>query len=65
MRKIRFITFGATSAGGSFGPGDIMRCPDDLAAHLVNDAKCAVYVDAAQPEQAEEKVVKRGRKPKE
>ena len=55
MQRIRFTTFGATSAGGSFSPGDIMRCDDALARHLVEEARCAVYADA-QPktESAEE-----------
>lgn len=46
MVQIKFITFGATSAGGSFGPGDVMRCDDTLAEHLVDEAKCAVYVES-------------------
>lgn len=48
MVTIKFKTFGATSAGGSFGPGDIMRCDDKLAKHLVEEAQCAVYVQAPQ-----------------
>lgn len=52
MTQIKFNTFGSTSAGGSFAPGDIMRCDEKLARHLVEDAKCAVYLNqnqAAQP----------------
>ena len=48
MVTIKFTTYGATSAGGSFGPGDVMRCDDKLAKHLVDEAKCAVYVQAPQ-----------------
>jgi hypothetical protein len=52
MVSIKFKTFGATSAGGSFGPGDIMRCDEKLAKHLVDEAQCAVYLQAPQPVQA-------------
>lgn len=52
MISIKFKTFGATSAGGSFGPGDIMRCDDKLAKHLVEEAQCANYMQAPQPVQA-------------
>lgn len=44
--QIKFKTFGATSAGGSFGPGDLLRCSPELAKHLVEEAMCAVYVEA-------------------
>lgn len=49
MKAIQFTTFGARSAAGSFAPGDILRCEDALAHHLVAEAKCARYVDAAAP----------------
>lgn len=49
MVAIRFTTFGATSAGGSFAPNDIMRCDEKLAKHLVEEAMCAVYLTAPQP----------------
>ena len=52
MVSIKFKTIGATSAGGSFGPGDIMRCDEKLARHLVEEAQCAVYLQAPQPVQA-------------
>ena len=55
MVTIKFKTFGATSAGGSFGPGDIMRCDDKLAKHLVDEAKCAVYLQAPQDTPVETK----------
>lgn len=48
MVTIKFKTFGATSAGGSFGPGDLMRCDEKLAKHLVDEAQCAVYLQAPQ-----------------
>lgn len=61
MVQIKFTTFGATSAGGSFAPGDLMRCHEDMAKHLVDEAKCAVYVQPkkADLEPAEPKVFKR------
>lgn len=71
MVQIKFKTFGATSAGGAFAPGDIMRCSEALADHLVNEAKCAVYVQPKpQAEQidtaeADKPAVRRGRKAKE
>lgn len=49
MQTIKFTTFGACSAAGSFGPGDILRCDDALAQHLVAEAQCARYVEPAAP----------------
>lgn len=43
MKQVKFTTFGANSAFGAFGPGDTLRCSDDLAAHLVGEIRCAVY----------------------
>ncbi len=54
MVAIKFKTFGATSAGGSFGPGDILRCDEKMAKHLVEEAQCAVYLQAPQPESVAE-----------
>jgi hypothetical protein len=48
MIKVKFLTFGANSAFGSFGPGDVMSCPSDLAKHLVEEAKVAEYTDTPQ-----------------
>jgi hypothetical protein len=67
MVQIKFTTFGATSASGSFGPGDVLRCSPEMARHLVEDAKCAKYVEAQQPAPAApvaEEAPKRGRKAK-
>lgn len=50
MVAIKFKTFGATSAGGSFSPGDIFRCDEKMARHLVEEAQCAIYMQAPQPE---------------
>lgn len=66
MVQVKFITFGATSAGGAFAPGDVLRCSEEMARHLVEDAKCAKYAQARTP-QAEapaDEAPKRGRKAK-
>jgi hypothetical protein len=44
--QIKFIVGGANSAIGGFSAGDTLRCSDELAAHLVNDIKCAEYIAA-------------------
>jgi len=41
---VKFKTSGSNSAFGSFSPGDVLRCGDDLARHLVEDARVAEYV---------------------
>ena len=65
MVQIKFITFGATSAGGSFAPGDTLRCSEELARHLVEEAKCAKYLTAPAPAApVTEDAPKRGRKAK-
>lgn len=62
--QIKFTTTGACSAVGGFMPGDTARLPAALAAHLVNEVKCAKYItqpgaDAVEPVIA----LKRTRKP--
>lgn len=47
MPRIKFITSGSNAAVGGFGPGDFATVSDDLAAHLVDDARVAKYADAA------------------
>lgn len=47
MKQIKFIASGANSAIGGFQSGDIARVSDAFAAHLVNEARVAVYLDAA------------------
>jgi hypothetical protein len=44
--QIKFIVGGANSAIGGFSAGDTLRCPAELAAHLVNEVKCAEYIAA-------------------
>lgn len=41
---VKFKTSGSNSAFGSFSPGDVLRCGDDLARHLVEEAGVAEYV---------------------
>jgi len=47
--KIKFTASGANSAIGGFSPGDIARIDSTLAAHLIDVAKVAVYIDAPLP----------------
>ncbi len=48
-KSIKFIASGSCSALGNFAPGDIARnISDDLASHLVVDARCAQYLNAVQ-----------------
>lgn len=53
QRQIKFTAVGASSATGSFWPGDTLRCSAEEARHFVEDARCAVYLDSPQPEQPE------------
>lgn len=46
MRQIKFTASGANSALGGFLPGDTARVDDAFAAHLVKEARVAVYLDA-------------------
>lgn len=47
MRQIKFTASGANSVLGGFQSGDTARVADAFAAHLVNEARVAVYLDAA------------------
>ena len=49
MKPIKFTKFGANTAIGGFGPGDIARVSDALAQHLVDEAGVAKYIEAAAP----------------
>ncbi len=46
---IKFTAFGGCSAFGEFSPGDVARVSADMARHLVEEARCAKYVDAPKP----------------
>lgn len=58
--QIKFIVGGANSLCGGFVAGDTLRCSLALAKHLVEDVKCAKYMDAPK----EPEPVKRTRKPR-
>ena len=49
MRQIKFTASGANSVLGGFQSGDTARVADAFAAHLVNEARVAVYLDAPPP----------------
>lgn len=53
MRRIEFEQYGSNTIIGNFEPGDVMRCGDDLAHHLVAQAKVAHYAESApRPEES-------------
>jgi hypothetical protein len=57
---VKFKTTGSNSAFGAFSAGDLLRCDERLARHLVEEAMVAEYADAparaaepvAEPEEA-------------
>ena len=51
--QIKFITGGANSAFGGFSAGDVLRCSPEMAKHLVEDIKCAIYMDSPSAELAQ------------
>ena len=71
---VKFITAGSNSAFGSFEAGSLLRCSPEMAKHLVEEVKCAKYMEAPVIQQFEEQQAadetqpteapKRGRKPK-
>jgi hypothetical protein len=46
---VKFTAQGSNSAFGNFAAGDLLRCAPDMAAHLVDVARVAVYADAPPP----------------
>lgn len=44
--QVKFITNGANSAFGGFTAGDTLRCSPEMAKHLVEEVKCARYMEA-------------------
>lgn len=56
--EIKFTAQGWSAIHGAFSSGDVLRCSAALAAHFVEQAHCAVYLQppaeqaAAAPEQA-------------
>jgi hypothetical protein len=62
--QIKFIVSGANSAFGGFVAGDILRCSQAFAKHLVEEVKCAKYMEVQVVEPAKDEPAKRGRKAK-
>lgn len=52
MRQIEFIGQGSNTILGNFGPGDVARCSDALAQHLVDEARVAKYATPSEPAEA-------------
>ena len=52
--QVKFTTNGANSAFGGFCAGDTLRCSPEMAKHLVEEIKCARYMDAPAPVVANE-----------
>jgi hypothetical protein len=46
MVAVRFKTFGSNTAFGDFAPGDILRCSDAMARHLVDELRVAARLEA-------------------
>lgn len=49
LRHIEFTIQAFSTVYGTFGIGDTGRFPADVAAHFVDEAKCAKYLDHAVP----------------
>lgn len=49
MVQIKFTASGANTLIGGFASGDTLRCGEALAKHLVEEMKCAKYMDAPAP----------------
>lgn len=65
--QVKFITNGANSAFGGFTAGDTLRCSPEMAKHLVEEIKCARYMEAPAVEPVADEPTdapKRGRKHK-
>lgn len=46
MRQVKFSRLVMSPVYGNCGPGDVVRCDDLFARHVVEELDCAVYVDA-------------------
>lgn len=64
QRQIKFTAAGASSATGSFWPGDTLRCSAEQARHFVEEARCATYIDSPPPAEPAAVRVHKPRKPK-
>lgn len=68
MRRIKFTTYGGSPVVGGFSPGTVATVTDDMARHLVKDARCAEYIDhpavaAAEPPAGQAPAVPAAAKP--
>jgi len=45
MVQVKFTTFGANTAFGSFAPGETLRCSEAMGKHLVDEIRCAKYME--------------------
>lgn len=62
---VKFKTFGANSAFGSFAPGDLLRCDDAMARHLVEEVQVAEYASApVAAEQADDSTAATRKRPR-
>lgn len=57
--QIKFTASGSSSATGNFAPGDLLRCSPEMARHLVEEAGCAKYTEAAAGTQTPAKAAKK------
>ena len=49
MKAIKFVRGGSNTILGNFAPGDVARCSDALAKHLVDEVKVATYAEQPAP----------------
>lgn len=64
LKQVKFTVTGCNTLIGNFSSGDMARVDSALAAHLVDEAKVAIYVQTAPKAEADESAPKRGRKQK-
>lgn len=60
--QVKFTVLGCCSAIGNFEPGDTARVSAAMAKHLVEEARCAKYVEQPQPAPVAEEPQPRKRK---
>lgn len=59
--QIKFTATGCNMMTGNFAPGDLMRTTAEFARHLVEEAKCAAYVERPQVEAPQQSKPKRSK----
>ncbi len=65
MRRVKFHRLVMSPVYGDCGPGDLLRCDDTFARHVVDDLGAAIYVDAVEVPVVEPEAVKKARTRKE